>query len=155
VFTSNGDKTCYVSNIGSCNDKNIVIPPVSPAGDSVTGIGNSAFACCYSLTSVTIPNSVKSIGNYAFYECTSLTSVTIPDSVTSLGDNAFRGCASHTSVTIPNSVTSLGWYVFCDCNSLASIKYCGTEEQWNAIPKGVEWDYNTGDYTITYNYTGE
>ena len=35
---------------------------------------------------------------------------------------------------------------------LTSIKYRGTEEQWNAISKGSMWDYEIGAYTITYNY---
>lgn len=68
---------------------------------------------------------------------------------------AFFGCTSLTSVTIPDSVTSIGRYAFEDCTNLTSIKYRGTEEQWNAITKGSKWDYNTGDYTITYNYAGE
>ena len=46
-----------------------------------------------------IPDSVTSIGNYAFAFCESLTSITIPDSVTSIGDYAFRDCNSLTSVT--------------------------------------------------------
>ena len=55
----------------------------------VTSIGNDAFFCCSSLTSVTIPEGVTSIGSYAFYGCSSLTSVTIPSSVTSIGSYAF------------------------------------------------------------------
>ncbi len=74
-FTSNGDGTCYVSGIGTCTDTDIVIPPVSPQGDTVTSIDNYAFRDCTSLTSVTIPASVTSIGEWAFEECTSLASV--------------------------------------------------------------------------------
>ena len=36
---------------------------------SVTSIGYAAFEECYSLTSVTIPNSVTSIEDEAFYNC--------------------------------------------------------------------------------------
>ena len=64
--------------------------------------------------------SVTSIGNSAFASCTGLTSVTIPNSVTSIGYNAFSGC-SLISVTIPNSVTSIGSYAFEDCRSLTSV----------------------------------
>ena len=43
--------------------------------DSVTSIGNAAFAYCRGLTSVTIGSGVTRIGNYAFYNCTGLTSI--------------------------------------------------------------------------------
>ena len=127
---------------------NISIP------NSVTSIGAYAFSDCSSLTSVTIPNSVTSIGNYAFAYCSSLTSVTIPDSVTSIGYYAFRDCTSLTSVTIGNGVTSIGDYAFSGCASLTSIKYRGTQSQWSAISKSGLSDCNTGNYTITYNYSG-
>ena len=95
-FVSNGDGTCYVSGIGTCEDTDVVIPYNSPDGDRVTSIGDSAFSDCSSLTSVTIPDSVTSIADYAFYSCSSLTSVTIPDSVKSIGDYAFSDCDSLT-----------------------------------------------------------
>ena len=91
--------------------------------NSVTSIGDWAFADCSSLTSITIPNSVTSIGEYAFGSCRSLTSITIPNSVTSIGERAFEYCSSLTSVTIPNSVTSIGDSAFYDCSSLIDI-YC-------------------------------
>ena len=95
--------------------------------DSVTSIGGEAFHDCYSLASVTIPEGVTSIGNYAFYYCTSLASVTIPEGVTSIGDYVFNNCYSLTSVTIPESVTSIGSYAFRSCYSLTSV----------TIPEGV------------------
>ena len=42
----------------------------------------------YAIGEITIPNSVTSIDSSAFYCCSSLTSVTIPNSVKCLGDNA-------------------------------------------------------------------
>ena len=106
--------------IQGCN--NTVIP------NTVTSIGENAFAWCEHLTSIDIPNSVTSIGSEAFCMCTGLTSVTIPNSVTNIGDEAFLGCESLTSITIPNSVTSIGEKAFASCYSLTSIN----------IPSGVE-----------------
>ena len=56
-----------------------------------------------------------------------------------------------------DSVTSIGEGAFCNCSNLTSIKYRGTEEQWNDISKGINWDkyyygYKDINYTITYNY---
>ena len=89
--------------------------------DSVTSIGNSAFWGCSGLTSIDIPSGVTSIGNDAFRYCTSLTSIDIPDSVTSIGIYAFQGCTSLTSCTIGDGVTSIGNLAFSSCNSLTSI----------------------------------
>ena len=89
--------------------------------DGVTSIGNVAFFCCGSLTSITIPDSVTSIGAYAFYGCRSLTSITIPDSVTSIEEAMFFDCKSLTSITIPDGVTSIGMTAFYGCRSLTNI----------------------------------
>ena len=89
--------------------------------DSVTNIGDMAFAGCTGLTSVTIPDSVTSIGMNAFVVCSGLTSVTIPDHVTAINDHAFALCSGLTSVSIPNSVNSIGEGAFLDCTGLTDI----------------------------------
>ena len=104
--------------------------------DSVTSIGWGAFLFCISLTSVTIPDSVTSIGTYAFDGCKSLESITIPDSVTSIGDSAFWDCKSLESITIPDSVTSIGDGAFYNCTSLTSVNYNGSKGEWNKIEFG-------------------
>ena len=119
-------------------------------GELCTSIGDSAFAGCGGLTSVTIPNSVTNIGDSAFIGCRGLTSITvnegntvyhsegnccmkgtevvfgcktsvIPSTATSIGNYAFDGCSSLTSITIPNSITSIGNYAFYGCNGLTSV----------------------------------
>ena len=94
--------------------QNTVIP------NSVTSIGDSAFAGCSGLTSIVIPDSVISIGNSAFYRCSGLTSCTIGSGVTSIDIEAFRDCSSLTSIIIPNSVTSIGSSAFTYCSGLTS-----------------------------------
>lgn len=89
--------------------------------NSVTSIGENAFAYCDSLISITIPNSVNSIGDWAFAYCNALTSITIPDGVTSIGAWMFYSCDSLTSVVLPNGVTSLEKACFSKCRALSSI----------------------------------
>lgn len=116
-FTLEEDGESYsVTGIGTCEDTDVVIPSTY-AGLFVTSIGNCAFQCCDSLTSITIPESVTSIGSYAFAECTSLASIKIPNNVTSIEDHAFAWCDKSTSIT-----------------------FDGTKAQWEAIEKGGSWN---------------
>ena len=112
VYADN-TKTSLLGYIGT--DTSVAIP------NSVTTIGDYAFAYCRGLTSVTIPNSVTSIGYLAFNGCSGLTSVTIPNSVTSIEYGVFCNCSGLTSVTIPNSVTSIGGSAFSNCSGLTSV----------------------------------
>ncbi len=89
--------------------------------NSVTTIGDWAFAGCDSLYSINIPNCVTTIGKFAFSHCDSLTSINIPNSVTTIGDWAFGYCESLTNINIPNSVTTIGNLAFAYCDSLYSI----------------------------------
>ena len=116
----------------------------------LTEIGEEAFADCYSLTSITIPDSVIAISHAAFANCNSLTSITVPNSVMAIGDFAFYGCtgeliidskivetdyeygkhpsnegwldgAQFTMLTIGDNINRIGKSVFRDCRSLECI----------------------------------
>lgn len=148
----------YAAFRGCIQIENITIPT------GVKTIGEQAFYNCTGLTSVVIPSSVISLGKYAFYQCSSLVSVDIPSSVTSIGENTFKNCTSLVSVVVPSSVTSIQKGAFCDCTSLSTINFTGTEDEWNAISKGSNWDcyyinishrYVQLNYTVNCNYVEE
>ena len=136
TFTTNNGA---ITITGYSGPGGTVIIPSATNGYPVTSIGDDAFYDCYSLTSVTIPNSVITIGSGAFTYCTNLTSVTIPNSLTTIGDQAFFYCSRLTSVTFPNSVTNIGDYAFTYCTSLSSV----------TIPNSVTSIGNTAFYSCS------
>ncbi len=122
-YNTNGDGTCYVDGIGSCTDKNIVIPSRSPNGDTVTAIGSYAFYGCKTITGVTIPASVKVIESQAFTNCPNLAFVKFGENsqLTAIEDQAFHGCKKLMSVEIPENVTSIGSTSFYNCIKLVEV----------------------------------
>jgi len=88
---------------------------------NVTGISGSAFAYCYDLSSISIPNSVTSIGERAFNCCSSLLLAIIPSSVTEIGERAFEGCESLTTAAIPDGVKTISNRTFFGCTNLTSL----------------------------------
>ena len=89
--------------------------------ESVTSIGEKAFAKCYSLKSISLPSSLASIGAAAFRYCSSLESITIPSGVTGIDRQTFESCSSLSSVTILGNITSIGTSAFLNCKELSSI----------------------------------
>ena len=71
-FVSFGDGTCYVSGIGTCTDATVIIPTLSPDGDTVIGIGPEAFSGCNTITGIEVPDSLFRISENAFSGCESI-----------------------------------------------------------------------------------
>ena len=125
--------------------------------ESVTSIGDGAFAKCTGLTSVTFPDGLTSIGGEAFSECTALRSITLPAGLTFIGLGAFYDCTGLTSVTFPDGLTSIGGWAFMSCPGLTSVVipasvtdigmlafgYCEDDKGW----------YGVENFTI-YGYKG-
>ena len=132
-LSENSDGTYTV--VGKQTNGDTVIIKSEYKNKSVTSIGNNAFSGCYSLTSITIPDSVKKIGNYAFDDRNSLTSVHISDIAAWCGID-FGGyysnplcCARNlylnnelvTELVIPTDITEIEDYAFSGYSSLTSI----------------------------------
>jgi hypothetical protein len=112
---------------------NYVIP------NSVTIIGEAAFAGSLNLTGVTIPNTIKSVGDGAFSFASSLTNLTVPDSVTNIGFGAFAYCTSLTRITIDtnNSVYSSVDGVLFDKPQTTLIQCPAAKAGSYTVPSGV------------------
>ncbi len=128
-FTADPQNPSFSSNGGVLFNKSrstLVKFPQARAGsytipDSVTTIGQGAFAFCVGLTNVSIPAGVTGIGNDAFFECVGLTAVSIPPGVATIGDYTFANCTGLASMTIPDTVTSLGYDSFAYCIRLSNL----------------------------------
>lgn len=97
----------------------------------------TAFAYCYSLTSVTFPNTVTSIGSGAFIECSSLASITILNSTTTIGEFAFAYCYELDKVICLAMVPpAIGEDAFYECDNPTLLVPCKAlpnyqaHEQW-------------------------
>ncbi|MGA2248403.1 MAG: leucine-rich repeat domain-containing protein [Verrucomicrobiota bacterium] len=111
--------------ITSYTGSNVVVTiPGSTNGYHVTGIGMSSFAY-HGIVSVSVPDSVTFIGDYAFAGCLDLTNITMGHGVASIGNYAFDNCFSLPIVLLPNSLTNLGDEAFAECASLTGAFFAG------------------------------
>lgn len=90
---------------------------------SVTSIGDSAFAGCHNLVYLTINDAATSIGRRAFAECPLTTTLELGENITTIGNSAFYDCRGLKNVTIPQSVTSIGDSAFGECSSLETLSF--------------------------------
>ncbi len=114
--------------------------------ETVTKIGNAAFAYCYSLktvsfaedsaideiaqglfaycsilTEINIPETVKKISAMSFYNCQSISELTLPAGLETIGAEAFANCTCITSVTLPETLTTIGNLAFYNTTGLTEI----------------------------------
>lgn len=83
----------------------------------LTSIGDYAFWMCSKLPSVKIPNSVTSIGDNAFAYCAALTSFEAK-ALNTLGASAFAGCSVLDDVTLDGTLTEIKADTFLNCPKL-------------------------------------
>ena len=139
-YTSNGDGTCYVSSLGICEDKNIVIPSTAPNGERVISIGCSLFAEYGHIESIYISEGVSEIGAGAFDWCYSLHTVVIPSTVTIIGDSALACERSLVNIFVSddNPVYSDICGILYSKDGKTLLKYTsGRNDSIFVVPEGV------------------
>ncbi len=140
-------------------------------GEGLKYIGEGAFANCWVLSQVEIPNTVetigtgafmgtciegdlvfgdalKTIGTMAFFMCYGITGVTISDSVESVGDSAFYGCEFVDHVSIGKSVRNIGELAFAYCTDLKEITVSSSNTHFKAVNNALLT--KNGDTLLAY-----
>ena len=100
------------------------------------------YACPATKTSITLPDTLTTIGEGAFAGCTRLTSVAIPATVTKIGSAAFSGCTSLVQVEYAGNAPTAAEDIYTGTPaSLTSWIAEGatgfTEETWKDRPVSV------------------
>ena len=115
-YDLNVDGASYtLSGIGSCNDKNVIIPS-EYNGYPVTTIGVRAFAN-KQIETIQIPETVETISEYAF-QSSSLKEVRIPSSVKLIEGWAFSYCQNLKEVYISDTVISIIYTAFFEAEGI-------------------------------------
>ena len=92
--------------------------------ESVTAIGDGAFAFCSSLTAIEIPSGVTKIGEGAFEACIALKGIFVPANVESVGARAFAHCAALKDVYLMSpKLTAINANTFLACSSMETLYF--------------------------------
>ncbi len=101
---------CYYPNL-----KSVSLP------QSLTRIGDNAFAEANSLISYNIPSCTETIGTSAFKNCPGPASIVIPETTVSVGSDAFNGGTNIRTVAVQGVATQMGSAVFANCENLETV----------------------------------
>lgn len=131
VFYYMIDKAAGLVGVAPCTDGindmyqyDIVVPETVEYKEKeyqVVAIGRTAFANCFNLTSVTMPETIVYIGTTAFWG-TSLKDLVIPNSVEEIGDRCFKESIWLRSLHFGKNLKKVGTDLFVGCYNLQHIE---------------------------------
>ena len=128
VYELNEDSITVTRTILGFQGGEITIPEAIEKGEEsypVTSVGNTAFASCRQLVSVTFSGNIDSIGIEAFLHCNDLENVTFSGNVGIIGDYAFVNCTALESVIFSGNVGSIRYCAFYGCGALENVTFSG------------------------------
>lgn len=116
AINDDGETVTIVGDYFRCYNRESIEIPASVHYEGkeymVTRIDDGAFASCFNIKEVTLPEGLTSIGNMAFVNCNSLREITLPESVSYVGRCAFKNCANLVNVHLPNQLTTINRSTF-------------------------------------------
>lgn len=148
---SNGKAKITSCELYEANEKDLedLVIPSTLGGYPVTAIGSEAFSeDTDGLLSVTIPDTVTSIGEEAFAYCKNLTDITLPDTITEIGYNAFYKTGYYNdSSNWEDGVLYIGNYLI-DTNSQFKATSYEVKEGTICIAYEALYSYKLEEVTI-------
>lgn len=114
VISSDNEGNCVIENCSS--DAAVIEVPETIAGNTVVGIGASAFSI-RPAEKIILPDTVRSIDTYAFNSCDNLTEVVFGSGLKEIGA-AFILCPELRKVSLPEGVTTIKDTLFTACDNL-------------------------------------
>ena len=149
LFSSNGDGTCRIIDVGSMTDACVVIPDFSPSGDRVVEIAARAFYGCRTVTAIQIPSSVRVIGELAFADCPNLIYISVSAQSTAFCDLdgvlytkdlttllLYPAMRAGSTATLRAETLRIAPMAFYRCAYLSHVSYLGSAEAWEEISIG-------------------
>lgn len=84
-------------------------------------IDSKAFAGCYSLKKLTLPDGTVFLGGAVFSNCRALESIEFGNDILEITAGTFSGCTSLKSVVIGEGIEKIGNYAFSGCTALETV----------------------------------
>lgn len=107
----------YAGSLGGCNNIERLI-----LAESVQHVTDFGFNACQYLKNVTILGSgLQSVGYQGFCQCFSLQSISLPESFTSFARQAFWGNYNMRSVKLSSNAAVIPYYCFVHCRNLDNL----------------------------------
>ena len=161
-FRSNGDGTCALAGIGTCTSSCILIPPTSPAGDTVTEILPYALRGSV-VGAVEIPTTIKTVSAASFSGCERLCYVRVAQGSEwySEYDGVLYSADGKTLIYCPAgrtagelqlraSLVRIAAGAFAECRKLETVVFQGSTAAWHNVIVG---DENDGLYAAGFRFS--
>ena len=161
AFRSNGDGTCAVSGLGTCTSAAILIPPTSPAGDTVTEILPNAFSGGI-VGAIELPATVSALSAASFASCDRLAYIRVASNnpyfteydgalYTADGRTLLYCPAGRTAgdLRLHTAIRRIAAGAFADCRRITTVYFAGTSSEWHALIVG---DDNEPLYEATLRF---